>query len=66
MKPKYDKLEKGSDFDVFDFELEADGPRDIGIAGLGWVSFKGNVGDVYRVSVPKNIGVYASRSKIIK
>lgn len=66
MKPRYEKLEKGSDFDVFDFEIEVEGPRDIGIAGLGWVSFKGNIGDVYRISVPRNIGVYASRSKIKK
>jgi len=66
LKPRYEKLEKGSDFDVFDFELEANGPRDIGIAGLGWISFKGSVGDVYRVTVPKNIGVYASRAKINK
>lgn len=66
MKPFYEKLEKGSDFDVFDFELEVDGSRDIGIAGLGWVSFKGSIGDVYRITVPKNIGVYASRAKIEK
>lgn len=66
MKPRYEKLESGSDFDVFDFEMEADGPRDIGIAGLGWISFNGHAGDIYRVSVPKNIGVYASRAKIIK
>ena len=66
LKPNVYWFKCQNDADVFDFVLEEDGPRDIGIAGLGWVSFEGNAGDVFRIYVPKNIGAYASRAKIIK
>ena len=65
LKPYVDWFKCENDADVFDLELEEDGPRDIGIAGLGWVTFEGAKGDVYRIFVPKNIGTYASRAKII-
>jgi len=65
MKPRLASLTSTMDMDVFDITLEQDGPRDIGIAGLGWVTFNGTAGDVYRVYVPKNIGAYASRAKVI-
>ncbi|MBR6055747.1 MAG: hypothetical protein IKP56_00945 [Bacilli bacterium] len=65
LKPCVDWFKCQNDADVFDFELEEDGPRDLGIAGVGWVSFEGKKGDIYRVYVPKNIGTYASRAKII-
>jgi hypothetical protein len=51
------------DMDAFDLPIEERGKRDLGIAGLGWVSFKGN-GQIFRVYVPKGIGVYGSRAKV--
>lgn len=66
LKPCVDWFKCQNDSDVFDFQLEEDGPRDIGIAGLGWVSFDGVKGDIYRLYVPRDIGAYASRAKIIK
>lgn len=65
MKPRLTSIGSTVDMDVFDITLVEDGPRDIGIAGLGWVSFNGMTGDIYRVYVPKNIGAYASRAKVI-
>lgn len=65
MKPRVPYLGTTMDMDVFDVTLEVDGPRDIGIAGLGWVTFNGTAGEIYRVYVPKNIGAYASRAKVI-
>jgi ribosome biogenesis GTPase A len=52
------------DMDAFDFPIKESGRRDIGIAGLGWFSFVGE-GQTFRVYVPKGIGVYGSRAKIV-
>lgn len=49
--------------DAFDFPISERGKRDIGIAGLGWISFMGS-GQTFRVYVPKGIGVYGSRAKV--
>ncbi|MBO5529375.1 MAG: ribosome biogenesis GTPase YqeH [Bacilli bacterium] len=52
-----------SDFDAFDLSVEESGPRDIGIAGLGWLKFEGNA-QVWRIFTPKNVAIYTTRSKI--
>jgi ribosome biogenesis GTPase A len=51
------------DFDVFDFPVSETNRRDIGIAGLGWISFEGEAQTI-RLYVPKGIGVYGSRAKV--
>ncbi len=51
------------DFDAYDFEINETGSRDIGILGLGWISFEGNK-QKFRVFVPKGIYVYSTRSKV--
>ncbi|MCI1244961.1 MAG: hypothetical protein LKG11_03335 [Bacilli bacterium] len=51
------------DFDVFDFKVEEEGSRDLGIAGLGWINFKG-AKETFRVYVPKGVSVYGSRCKV--
>lgn len=51
------------DFDIYDFPIEEEGRRDIGIAGLGWLSFTSRH-ETFRVYVPKGIGVYGSRAKV--
>ncbi len=53
------------DFDAFDIEITEKGNRDIGILGLGWISFSGN-NQKFRLFVPKGVYVYSTRSKIIK
>jgi ribosome biogenesis GTPase A len=52
-------------FDAFDIVVDETGPRDIGIEGLGWVSFKGD-NQTFRVYVPKGVSVYTTRAKIKK
>ncbi|MBQ4255339.1 MAG: hypothetical protein II721_05015, partial [Bacilli bacterium] len=52
-----------TDFDAFDIAVEEKGQRDIGIEGLGWISFQGN-GQTFTVMVPKGVSVYTSRAKI--
>jgi 30S ribosome assembly GTPase len=51
------------DMDIFDFAIEEKGRRDLGIAGLGWISFEG-AGQKFRFYVPKEVGVYGSRAKV--
>ena len=52
-----------ADFDAYDFQITETGSRDIGILGLGWFSFIGN-NQTFRISVPKGVFVYTTRSKI--
>ena len=52
-----------ADFDAFDISVEEVGPRDIGIAGLGWISFEGDL-QKWRVFTPKNVAIYVTRAKI--
>ena len=49
---------------MYDVKIDQEGERDIGILGLGWISFKGN-NQTFRVSVPKGVYIYTSRSKVI-
>ncbi len=52
-----------ADFDAFDISVEEVGPRDIGVAGLGWISFQGDA-QKWRVFTPKNVAIYVTRAKI--
>jgi len=58
-----EKFQNPSDFDAFDIKVEESGQRDIGIEGIGWVSFMGN-GQTFSLLVPKGVAVYTSRAKI--
>lgn len=50
-------------FDIYDIEVTEEGQRDIGILGLGWISFKGE-GQTFRVTLPKGVFLYTSRAKV--
>lgn len=50
-------------FDIYDITVEKDGYRDLGILGLGWISFEGNK-QVFRITIPHGIHVYETRSKV--
>ncbi len=54
-----------NDADVFDLKVEEKEQRDIGIEGLGWVSFLGN-GQTFRIYLRKGVALYTSRAKISK
>lgn len=56
-------LSSPSDFDVYDLEVEETGSRDIGIAGFGWIRFKGDK-QTFRIFVPCGVSIFTSRSKI--
>ena len=62
-QPSSKKHNTFKDFDIYDLEIEQIGKRDIGIAGLGWITIEGNA-QTFRISVPKGVYVYTSRSKM--
>lgn len=62
--PTIDSVQCLKDMDVFDFSFDEGKLRDIGVAGLGWVTFESYKGLKLRLYVPKGIGVYGSRSKV--
>ena len=43
--------------------VDETGERDIGIQGLGWISFTGNNQKI-RIVVPKGVAIYTTRAKI--
>jgi ribosome biogenesis GTPase A len=61
--PLSDNISNSADFDAFDFQITETGGRDIGILGLGWLSFEGDK-QTFRVFVPKGVYVYTTRAKI--
>lgn len=63
LKPTSKYCQDYDQFDIFDVYIDQEGQRDIGILGLGWISFKGN-NQVFRVTVPKGVYVYTSRAKV--
>ena len=65
IRPTLPEIEGLKDFDVFDVKIDQTGMRDIGISGLGWISFKGN-NQTFRIYVYRGIGVYGSRAKVNK
>lgn len=62
--PQLDSIRLQSDLDVYEIKVEETGSRDIGIEGLGWINFEGNA-QTLRIYVPKGIGIYTSRAKIL-
>ena len=52
------------DFDTYEIEIDRKGAKDIGIEGLGWVSFKAQ-GQTFRVYVPKGVSIYVSNTKVL-
>jgi len=65
LRPSLASIKSTKDLDVFDIEVNEKNQRDIGIQGLGWVSFKANEQKI-RIYVPKGVSVYQSRAKIIE
>lgn len=63
IKPTSKYLSSYEVFDIYDVKIDQEGDRDIGILGLGWISFKGN-NQTFRVSVPKGVYIYTSRAKV--
>ena len=63
LKPISKYLSTYDDFDMYDVTIQQDGDRDIGILGLGWISFKGNA-QTFRVTVPKGVYIFTSRAKV--
>ena len=63
LAPSSSKYTDIRDFDIYDFEISNSEQKDIGIAGLGWFTFKGG-NQIFRIYVPKGVFVYVSKSKI--
>lgn len=61
--PSSKNLNSLTDFNTYEINISEKEGRDIGIQGLGWISFMGN-SQTIRVSVPKGVGVYSCRAKI--
>ncbi len=65
LKPRLPYLHSNKDFDAFEFAFDKNETRDFGIAGLGWVSVEGQEGEIYHLYVPKGIGAYVTRPKVV-
>jgi len=63
IKPTSKNFQSLKDFDVYDISVDETGSRDIGINGLGWISFVG-ANQTFRIFVPKGVSFYTTRSKI--
>lgn len=63
LSPSSSKFVDIRDFDIYDFEIANSETKDIGIAGLGWFTFKGN-SQIFRIYVPKGVFVHVSKSKV--
>lgn len=63
LKPSYSHLISVKDLDVYELTITESGLRDIGIMGLGWISFVANNQKI-RVYVPKGVSIYQTRAKI--
>jgi len=61
--PSSQRLNTLADFNTYEIKITEKEGRDIGIQGLGWISFMGD-NQIIRVSVPKGVGVYSCRAKI--
>ena len=63
--PSNPKLISTKDMEVFEIEMQdGDGRyRDIGIAGLGWISMR-SMNQTIRIYLPKGVSLYTSRPKI--
>ncbi|MEG1222082.1 MAG: GTPase [Bacilli bacterium] len=62
-KPVSKMLDGPEKFDIYDVVITEEGQRDIGILGLGWISFVGK-NQTFRVTVPKGVFLYTTRAKI--
>ena len=63
LTPTSERLKTLADFNTYEINIVEHEGRDIGIQGLGWISFFGD-NQTIRVSVPKGVGVYSCRAKI--
>ena len=63
LHPTSKNLQSLKDFDIYDVVVDEEGSRDIGINGLGWLSFIANK-QTFRLYVPKGVSFYTTRSKI--
>lgn len=61
--PSSVRYQSVSQFNAFDISIEESGERDIGIEGLGWISFMGDH-QKFRIYVPKGVSIYTTRAKI--
>ncbi len=52
-----------TDLEAFEITITETNRLDVGITGLGWVTFKGN-GQVIRVMIPKGVKAYVKPAKI--
>ena len=64
LKPVSERYTSFRDYDMFEYDLEADDLRhDISVEGLCWFSIKGK-GQTVRILLPKGVAVKESLSKI--
>ncbi|MCQ3034672.1 MAG: hypothetical protein MJ248_00350 [Bacilli bacterium] len=63
VKPANKSIKSLKDLDVYEIKVSEINRRDIGIQGLGWLSFEGK-NQIFRIYVPHNVAIYKSRAKI--
>ncbi|HBX25392.1 MAG TPA: hypothetical protein DEF61_03925 [Firmicutes bacterium] len=65
LEPTLNVYNGPSSFDCFDLEIKEEGLRDIGVEGLGFITFEGK-NQTFRIYVPKGVALYQTRTKLVK
>lgn len=65
LKPSLPTITSVKDLDVYEIVVTESNQRDLGILGLGWLSFMANK-QVIRIYLPSGVSFFHSRSKLIK
>lgn len=65
IEPALPAIQTIKDLDVYDINITESNQRDIGILGLGWISFMA-ANQTIRIYVPKGVSIYHSRPKVLK
>lgn len=65
LNPSLNRIKSTKDMEIFDitFQNKKPIPRDIGFAGLGWVTIN-STNQKLRIYVPKGVAIYTSRPKV--
>lgn len=61
--PISEKINDLSSFDAYEIEISESDERDLGILGLGWLSFIGN-NQKFKIYIPKGVFIYTTRAKV--
>lgn len=62
--PTLARIKSIRDLDVYEVDINENGLRDIGIQGLGWLTFNAE-NQAFRIFLPKGVSLYTTSSKVL-